>query len=124
MKPEEPPTESLLQKLRELGKNLAQTEALLPECREASESLRESEERCRSMVQAVEDYAIFMLDVQGHIVSLNQGGQSINGYAPNDVLGRSFSFLYPEEGVRAGRPERVIQEAMENGRVADQRRLV
>lgn len=53
--------------------------------------LRKSEERYRLMVEAVRDYAIFMLDAEGNIVTWNEGAKRLKGYAANEIIGRHFS---------------------------------
>jgi len=60
--------------------------------------LRESEERFRLLVSGVKDYAIFMLDPNGHIVSWNEGARRIKGYHPGEAIGRHISIFYPPEG--------------------------
>src|ERR1700753_3302178 len=77
----------------------------LSERRAAEAKLRESEELFRLLVQSVTDYAIFMLDVRGHVASWNAGAQRIKGYAPEEIIGRHFPDFYtaadPARGARA-----------------------
>ena len=61
--------------------------------------LRESEERFRAMVEGVKDYAIFMLDSGGHIVSWNIGAERIKGYQAEEIVGRHFSCFYPDKDI-------------------------
>ena len=68
-------------------------------------------------IDAVEDYAIFMLDPGGHVASWNTGAQKIKGYRPDEILGRHFSVFYPSDALAAGVPERQLQLARLNGRV-------
>lgn len=70
------------------------------------ERLRASEEKFRLLVNGVEDYAIFMLDPTGHIVSWNIGAERIKGYRAEEIIGRHFSCFYPVEDVESGKPER------------------
>ena len=65
--------------------------------RAATEELRRSEERFRLLVEAVEDYAIFMLDPTGHVVSWNSGAQRSKGYAASEIIGQHFRVFYPPE---------------------------
>jgi PAS domain S-box-containing protein len=88
--------------------------------RQAQEALRQSEERFRLLVESVKDYAIYMLDPTGHIVSWNSGAQRIKGYAPNEIIGHHFSTFYPPEDVRAGRPERELRIATAEGRYEEE----
>lgn len=83
-------------------------------------ALHESEEKFRLLVEAVQDYAIFMLDPEGHISSWNIGAERIKGYRAAEILGRHFSCFYPEEDVRAKKPERELEIARREGRVEDE----
>jgi PAS domain S-box-containing protein len=83
-------------------------------------ALRRTEARFRLLVDAVQDYAIFMLDVQGHISSWNTGAQRIKGYAVSEIIGKHFSIFYPEEDLRAGKPDRELEIAAKEGRFEDE----
>src|SRR4029453_14250733 len=83
--------------------------------RAAAEQLRRSEERFRLLVETVEDYAIFMLDPDGHVVSWNSGAQRSKGYAANEIIGQHFRVFYPPE-VQAGKhPEHELEAALRVG---------
>ena len=86
----------------------------------AQESLAQSEERFQLMVEAVKDYAIFMLDPTGHVVSWNEGAERIKGYASDEIIGRHFSIFYPRESVETGWPDRELEIAASEGRVEDE----
>jgi PAS domain S-box-containing protein len=83
--------------------------------RSAEEALRQSEERFALLVEAVQDYAIFMLDPGGHVASWNTGAQRIKGYQVDEIIGRHFRTFYPEEKQRARHPERELELAIEHG---------
>ena len=68
------------------------------------------------LVQSVLDYAIFMLDPTGKIVSWNPGAERIKGYAAQDIIGQHFSRFYTEEDRAAGKPEEALATAREAGR--------
>jgi hypothetical protein len=70
-----------------------------------------------AFVDEVLDYAIIGLDPGAHILSWNKGAQQITGYAADEIIGRHFSLFYPEESVRAGRPERALEIASTTGRI-------
>ncbi len=72
--------------------------------------------RLRVLVNSVEDYAIFMLDPQGRVVSWNVGAERIKGYDADEILGRHFSCFYTPEDRDAGRPEAELQKAVAEGR--------
>ena len=73
----------------------------LSERRMHEEALRQSEERFRLLVDGVVDYAIFMLDPEGTIVSWNPGAQRIKGYSREEILGKHFSRFYTPEDLEA-----------------------
>jgi PAS domain S-box-containing protein len=88
----------------------------LTERRAAEAKLRESEQQFRLLVQGVTDYAIYMLDVDGHVASWNAGAQRIKGYAPEEIIGRHFSNFYTEADRAAGLPRTGLETARQNGR--------
>jgi PAS domain S-box-containing protein len=83
--------------------------------RAALDELRESEERFRMLVEAVEDYAIFMLDPTGHIVSWNSGAQRSKLYTAEEIIGQHFRVFYPPEVAERGHPEYELEVALREG---------
>ena len=81
----------------------------LTERRAAEESLRRSQEQFRLLVQGVSDYAIYMLDTEGHVISWNLGAQRIKGYQPEEIIGSHFSQFYTEEDREAGAPQKALE---------------
>ena len=77
----------------------------------AAEALREQELHFRLLVDAVADYAIYMLDPNGIVSSWNSGAQRIKGYREDEILGHHLSEFYTEEDRLAGVPERAIAQA-------------
>jgi PAS domain S-box-containing protein len=88
----------------------------LTERRAAEQLLRRSEEQFRLLVQSVTDYAIYMLDAQGHVSSWNAGAERIKGYKADEVVGRHFSTFYTSDDREAGLPRSGLAEAAANGR--------
>jgi PAS domain S-box-containing protein len=74
----------------------------------------------RLLVQGVLDYAIFMLDPRGHIVSWNPGAERIKGYQPDEIIGKHFSVFYPPEDNAADKPARELKTAIAEGRLEDE----
>jgi len=72
------------------------------------------------MVKHVEDYAIFMLDAEGRVATWNAGAERIKGYRADEIIGRHFACFYTPDDVRAGKPERLLQEAVSRGRCEDE----
>ena len=66
----------------------------------AAEELRQSDEQFRLLVKSVQDYAIFMLELEGHVASWNPGAERIKGYRAEEILGRHFSIFYPPQRYR------------------------
>ncbi|HZX82297.1 MAG TPA: PAS domain S-box protein, partial [Reyranella sp.] len=73
-------------------------------------------ERFRLLVEAVTDYAIYMLDPNGIVTSWNAGAERIKGYRASEILGRSFSEFYEEADRKTGIPQRVLEIAGRDGK--------
>lgn len=72
--------------------------------------------RFRLLVDAITDYAIYMLSPEGIVTSWNTGAQRFKGYQPSEILGEHFSRFYLEEDRAAGAPARALATASEDGR--------
>jgi PAS domain S-box-containing protein len=70
----------------------------------------------RLLVESQPDYAIFLLDTSGHVVTWNGGARRLKGYEADEVVGRHFSVFYPPEQVAEGVPERILEAALLSGR--------
>jgi len=92
----------------------------ITERKRVEDAVRQSESRFRLMVSSVKDYAILMLDPDGRVVSWNDGAQRLKGYTEEEILGRHFSVFYTPEDIAAGRPQRELQQAREQGRFEDE----
>jgi PAS domain S-box-containing protein len=87
---------------------------------EQERALHESEQWFRLVVEAVRDYAIFMLDPNGYVTSWNVGAERIKGYKASEIIGQHFSRFYPPEDVQADKPGRELEIATRDGRVEDE----
>lgn len=77
-------------------------------------------ERFKLLVEAVQDYGIFMLDREGHVVSWNTGAERIKGYRAEEVLGKHFSVFYPEEARAVHWPDQELRLALERGKYEEE----
>ncbi|HFL2185829.1 TPA: nitrogen regulation protein NR(II) [Pseudomonas putida] len=77
-------------------------------------------QRYEQLVQSVVDYAIYMLDPTGHVVSWNAGAQRIKGYRADEVIGQHFSLFFTPQDCADGRPERLLRQALEQGVAQDE----
>jgi PAS domain S-box-containing protein len=73
------------------------------------------------LMENVKDFAIFMLDPEGHIVSWNTGAERILGYKEPEIIGKPFAVIFTPEDVGRKRPEYELQTAREAGRAEDER---
>jgi PAS domain S-box-containing protein len=87
---------------------------------ELAEALRESEERYRMLLDGIQNYAIFMMDTHGGILSWNAGAERIKGYTSDQIIGHNFSCFFPPADVKRGRPEEVLRMTAASGRHEEQ----
>jgi len=90
------------------------------EGRKALQALRESEERFRMMAENVKDYAIFMLDPGGHVMSWSAGAEKITGYRADEIVGQHFLRFYTKVDIASGKPEQVLKVAAAEGRFEEE----
>ena len=100
------------QNLRESEQNLREAEQNL---RENSLALVQGEEWFRLLVEGVTDYAIYMLDPQGRVVTWNAGAERSKGYKAEEILGKNYSIFFLPEDAEAGEPARELAEAEREG---------
>ena len=72
--------------------------------------------RFQLLVDAVRDYAIYLLDAEGHVASWNAGAQRFKGYKADEIIGQHFSRFYTDEDRAAGVPARALRTAAEEGK--------
>ncbi|MDA7980558.1 MAG: PAS domain S-box protein [Pirellulales bacterium] len=82
--------------------------------------LEQSEDRFQLLVQSVADYAIFLLNPQGEVISWNAGAKRINGFHENEIIGKHYSILFPPEEINAGQPEEKLRAAQTHGRTYEE----
>src|SRR5271156_379594 len=78
--------------------------------------LQQTERSFELLVTSVTDYAIYMLDLEGQVVSWNAGARRIKGYDAQEIIGRNFSCFYTEEDRQASRPSTGLGIASREGR--------
>jgi PAS domain S-box-containing protein len=88
--------------------------------KQSGEFLSDSEERFRLLVEGVKDYAIFMLDTEGHVTTWNMGARRIKGYDAKEIIGEHFSIFYTEEDIERGHPDEVLRVAAAEGRYEEE----
>jgi PAS domain S-box-containing protein len=96
----------------------------ITERKRAEGALHESQERFRLLLDGVKDYAIYMLDPEGHVISWNAGAARIKGYKSEEILGKDFSCFYVPEDRETGRPSHELQESLLKGRFEEQAQRV
>jgi len=90
------------------------------EQRAAQEALRQNDLRLRSIVESIGEYAIYMLDRDGHILTWNPGAERIKGYKADEVLGLNFSRFFTQEDQERGQPAELLRQAVVNERVEEE----
>ena len=95
---------------------------MLAEARQRSvrRAVERSEARFRLLVEAIQDYAVFMLDARGVVATWNAGAQRIKGYAADEILGRPLDVFYPPEDVERGHAREVLEGARRDGRYEEE----
>jgi PAS domain S-box-containing protein len=80
----------------------------------------EPSELFRLLVEGVRDYAIFVLDPDGHVLTWNPGAEALKGYRRDEIVGKHFSIFYKPEAVQSGWPDRELLLAQKEGRFSDE----
>ncbi|WP_447984919.1 hybrid sensor histidine kinase/response regulator [Nitrospira sp. Nam74] len=99
--------------LQSLQREMAERQA-------AQLNLHESEERFRVLVEQVKDYAIFMIDVHGRVMTWNMGAEVMKGYRADEIIGQPVSLFYTEADLQRKKPQRLLSVARTAGRVRDE----
>src|SRR5580700_5194177 len=106
--------------LQEENRKLEQEIVARNSGRKLAQALAESEEQYRILLDGIQDYAIFMMDPQGGIVSWNAGAERIKGYKADEIVGRNFSCFFPAGEIERGRPEEILRVTAASGRHEEQ----
>src|SRR5215470_12139622 len=92
----------------------------MPKNWSTASALQQTAEQFHILVDSVEEYAIYMLDPNGNVVTWNKGAQKIKGYTAEEIIGKNFACFYTAEDVAADKPERNLREAARRGHIRDQ----
>jgi PAS domain S-box-containing protein len=92
----------------------------LSEANQRLEQQLRSEQMFGLLVGSVKDYAIFMLDVDGNVMTWNEGAKNIKGYADKEIIGKHFSIFYPRAAVEIGHPKHELEIAIREGRYEEE----
>jgi PAS domain S-box-containing protein len=85
-----------------------------------SAALHETTEQFHILVDSVEEYAIYLLDPNGNVITWNTGAEKIKGYSAQEITGKNFASFYTADDVAAGKPQRNLREASRRGYIRDQ----
>ena len=85
-----------------------------------AEAIRHGGSIYQTMVEAVRDYAIFLLDPAGYIATWNAGAERLKGYSADEIIGQHFSVFYPKEAKDIGHPQRELEIATAEGRFEEE----
>jgi PAS domain S-box-containing protein len=106
--------------LRWLVHDLTEQKRAAEERARDHEEIASYQEAFRQLSDGIEDFAIFLLDPSGHIVTWNHGAQDLKGYTADEIIGRHFSCFYIEEDVEWGKPQYLLEVAATRGSVEDE----
>ncbi|HEX4756802.1 MAG TPA: sigma 54-interacting transcriptional regulator [Terracidiphilus sp.] len=90
------------------------------EQRAAIEEMRRSDQQLRSIVESVRDYAIYLLDPEGSVMTWNPGAERLKQYSVDEILGMSFSRFFTQEDIDRGRPAEILRLAAQRGRFEEE----
>jgi PAS domain S-box-containing protein len=92
----------------------------MPKNWSSSTELHDTAEQFHILVDSVEEYAIYLLDPNGNVISWNTGAEKIKGYSSEEIIGKNFASFYTADDVAAGKPQRNLREASRRGYIRDQ----
>ena len=86
----------------------------------SQQALAKSEHQLNLFIESVKDYALYMIDPQGYIVSWNIGADRIKGYKQEEVIGKHYSLFFTEDDKRINYPETILKIATKESKFADE----
>src|SRR5437773_7851859 len=92
----------------------------MSDSRSIKSALLDAEEQFHILVDSIEEYAIYLLDPIGNIVTWNSGAEKIKQYMADEIIGKNFACFYTPEDVAAEKPQRNLREAARQGHIRDQ----
>jgi PAS domain S-box-containing protein len=90
------------------------------EQRAAEDAARSQDQQLRSIVESVRDYAIFLLDREGYVLTWSPGGERIKGYTADDIIGKHFSRFFTHEDLERDHPAELMRLAAARGRFEEE----
>jgi PAS domain S-box-containing protein len=84
--------------------------------KQAEQAIRHREEYLRLLIESIQDYAIYMLDPQGQVMSWNSGAECITGYQTTEIVGQNFCWFFPPEEIAQAIPQQQLEIAAAQGR--------
>jgi PAS domain S-box-containing protein len=90
------------------------------EQREAQHLARRNDLQLRSLLDGVRDYAIYLLDIEGHVTTWNPGAMRAKQYTAEEIIGKDFSRFFTQEDIDRGRPAELLKLAAQRGRIEDE----
>src|SRR6266705_4531609 len=100
--------------------NLSSQPIQMSDDRSSHSALQRAEEQFHTLVDSVEEYAIYMLDPAGNVMTWNAGAEKIKQYTAEEIIGKNFACFYTAEDVAAEKPQRNLRQAARTGRIRDQ----
>ncbi|HET9991633.1 MAG TPA: PAS domain S-box protein, partial [Kofleriaceae bacterium] len=93
---------------------------MAPATQRTEEALRDAEESYRLLIDSVQDYAIFALDLDGSVATWNRGAERIKGYTSREIVGRDFACFFLPDDIARGRPAQILEIVRTSGRHEEQ----
>ena len=111
-------------RVADLEKQVSALTRELAEVREAERQLLHSSAQFAVLVQSIKEYAIYMMDSAGHIISWNSGAERIKGYSRDEIIGQHFSRFYIDVDRKSGLPTKALRQAVVDGKFEGEGRRV